>query len=157
MEKIYLRPMDQNDYDRWLPESKAEYAEEKERSGLSAADAQAEAEKSFSTLLPDGPRTSGQFMFSVVEKTSERVIGCFWWGLQKQGSEMKPWVYDVKLHEAHRGKGYGRATMIAGEATVRAEGYTTLGLHVFGHNSVARKLYESLDFVTTNVVMRKDL
>ena len=43
------------------------------------------------------------------------------------------------------------------QADVKEKGFSRLGLHVFGHNKVARKLYESLGFETTNVVMSKGL
>jgi ribosomal protein S18 acetylase RimI-like enzyme len=40
---------------------------------------------------------------------------------------------------------------------VRDKGNTQLRLHVFGNNAVARALYESLGFQTTNVMMSKSL
>jgi ribosomal protein S18 acetylase RimI-like enzyme len=40
---------------------------------------------------------------------------------------------------------------------VKNKGFEQLGLHVFGHNKIARALYESLGFETTNMVMSKKL
>jgi hypothetical protein len=39
----------------------------------------------------------------------------------------------------------------------RANGATTIGLNVFGHNAVARNLYASLGYEEAAVVMRKNL
>ncbi|GAK03983.1 hypothetical protein JCM19037_2352 [Geomicrobium sp. JCM 19037] len=36
-------------------------------------------------------------------------------------------------------------------------GISRLGLQVFGHNDVARRLYEKLDYEETNIIMKKDI
>jgi ribosomal protein S18 acetylase RimI-like enzyme len=43
------------------------------------------------------------------------------------------------------------------EDQARAAGASQIGLNVFGHNTVARHLYEALGYETTAVLMRKDL
>lgn len=157
MEKIYLRPIAHDEFVKWKAHSFESYKKEKEKSGLSPDDAQAVAERSFNGLLPNDELSPNQFIFSVIEKATEKVIGTLWWGLQGEGNAKSPWIYDIELHESSRGKGYGRATMLAAELIVKEKGFSKLGLHVFGHNKVARGLYESLGFQTTNVVMSKDL
>lgn len=48
--------------------------------------------------------------------------------------------------------------MIEIETIARQElGMKKIGLHVFGHNKVARGLYEKLGYETTNVVMAKTI
>jgi hypothetical protein len=47
--------------------------------------------------------------------------------------------------------------MVLGEEYARAQGAHTLGLSVFGFNTGARGLYESLGYETTSVKMRKKL
>ena len=47
--------------------------------------------------------------------------------------------------------------MEAAEAFVRDRGATRLSLNVFGYNTVARRLYESLDYQVLAVGMYKDL
>jgi ribosomal protein S18 acetylase RimI-like enzyme len=157
MEKIYLRPVSHDEFVKWKAQSFENYKKEKEKSGLSPEDAALVAERSFKTLLPEGETSPNQFIYSVIEKASGQVIGTLWWGLQGEGNGKSPWVYDIELQERFRGKGYGRATMLAAETSVKEKGYSKLGLHVFGHNTVARGLYDSLGFQVTNVVMSKDL
>ena len=43
------------------------------------------------------------------------------------------------------------------EAEARAEGATEIGLNVFGHNHVARKLYDSMGYTATAIRMKKNL
>ena len=50
-----------------------------------------------------------------------------------------------------RGAGRGRP------AEARRLNVRSIGLHVFGHNTGARKLYQRLGYRETSVVMRKDL
>lgn len=157
MEKIYLRPINREEFVKWKAHSFESYKKEKEKSGLSPEDAALIAERSFNSLLPKDELSENQFIYSVIEKASERVIGTLWWGLQGEGNSKSPWIYDIELKQSSRGKGYGRAAMLAVEAIVREKGYSKIGLHVFGHNKVAHGLYESLGFQTTNVVMSKHL
>ncbi|MDN3905792.1 GNAT family N-acetyltransferase [Arthrobacter sp. YD2] len=65
------------------------------------------------------------------------------------------WVSDIEIHEDHRGKGYGRAAMQLAEVAAAEQGAATLGLNVFGYNTVARDLYESLGYETVSMQMRK--
>lgn len=155
MEKIYLRPITHEEFVKWKAHSFENYAKEKEKSGLSPEDARADAEASFRKLLPEDEKSRNQFLFSVIEKATGRLIGTLWWGLQNNGKS--PWIYDIELYPESRGKGYGRATMLEAEKSVKEMGFNKLGLHVFGHNLVARSLYDSMGFKATNVVMSKDL
>ena len=42
------------------------------------------------------------------------------------------------------------------ESEVKSKKLTSIGLHVFGHNSAARKLYLNSGFVETNIIMKKN-
>ena len=47
--------------------------------------------------------------------------------------------------------------MLAAEDFVRAQGASSLSLNVFGNNTVARRLYESLGYQALAIAMRKNL
>ena len=47
--------------------------------------------------------------------------------------------------------------MLLAEHQARAHGATQLGLNVFGHNTVARQLYDSMGYELTAINMRKQL
>jgi ribosomal protein S18 acetylase RimI-like enzyme len=79
------------------------------------------------------------------------------WLADKKNEEEKDWyVYDIIVNEEFRGKGFGRLTMRAAEDFVKDQGGKRLGLNVFGPNTVARSLYESMDYQVMAVSMYKD-
>jgi len=61
------------------------------------------------------------------------------------------------VEEMFRGRGYGRSIMLLLEEKAREMGLKSLGLHVFGSNQVARRLYEAVGYEVTNVNMKKTL
>jgi RimJ/RimL family protein N-acetyltransferase len=56
-----------------------------------------------------------------------------------------------------RGRGVGQAALEALEAWARQAGFRQIGLHVFGSNATARRLYARIGYVEVNVTMQKDL
>ncbi|RZA07427.1 MAG: GNAT family N-acetyltransferase [Proteobacteria bacterium] len=157
MSQVFLRPMSTEEYAPWAAQSHEEYARDKRTQGLSEEEANAVAEKSMRTLLPQGPSSPDQYVSVVVDSISQEVVGSLWWGVQRESKEPLAWIYNIRIDEKNRGLGYGRAAMIAAEAEVKAKGFTRFGLHVFGYNLPARKLYQSLGFAEINVVMHKAL
>ncbi len=155
MSMVSLRPMTESEFGPWRSESQKNYAKDKVKEGFTPEDAAKVSEESFNRLLPEGIHTKDQNVYVVCD--GSRSVGILWWGTQKKGSKVNAWIYDIMIDEKERGKGYGRAAMIAAEADAKAKGMGELGLHVFGHNTIARGLYESLGFRTTNVVMAKEL
>ncbi len=149
--------MTEVDFMAWREISKINYAKDREKEGYTPEDAMALSEKSFQSLLPEGVLTKDQHLYLACDSENSSRVGILWWGLQKQGTNLLPWIYDIAIDEQQQGKGFGRATMLAAEVDVKAKGHSKLGLHVFGHNKTARSLYESLNFRTTNVIMQKDL
>jgi len=157
MSSLKLRAMTDVEFDAWNLHSRLNYAAEKEKEGLSAEDARNESEKSFARYLPNGKNTPDHYIYAVYLDDQEKVVGHLWWGMQNHGSKKIPWIFDIELNPIYRGKGFGRATMELAQGDVRAKGFDQLGLHVFGHNKVARSLYESMGFEAKNIVMNKKL
>ena len=65
------------------------------------------------------------------------------------------WLYDITIDPDERGKGFGRAAMVALESELRSLGHVTVTLNVWGGNVIARGLYTSLGYVEESVHMRK--
>ena len=61
------------------------------------------------------------------------------------------------VDETERGRGLGRAAMLALEAKVKELGYASVGLNVWGGNDVARALYRKLGYTEQSVGMTKTL
>jgi ribosomal protein S18 acetylase RimI-like enzyme len=52
-------------------------------------------------------------------------------------------VYDIRIDEGQRSRGFGRAAMIAVEAEATRRGIDRIALNVLGDNERARSLYRS--------------
>ena len=69
----------------------------------------------------------------------------------------RAFIYFIGIDERGRGKGYGKAAMLALEAAVKQKGADHIDLNVFGDNSTAIRLYEGLGYQPTAINMRKEL
>ncbi|MEP7356903.1 MAG: GNAT family N-acetyltransferase, partial [Anaerolineales bacterium] len=117
----------------------------------------------FHRLLPDGPATPDNFIYSLMapaskagEEAAPVSVGVLWFALP-------PWkppiafIYDFMIYEPYRRQGYGGEALRALEDKVKALGLDTIGLHVFAHNTAARALYEKAGYAVTNINMAKKL
>jgi mycothiol synthase len=56
------------------------------------------------------------------------------------------WLSEIEVAEGSRSRGYGSRMIAAGEADLVERGVRRIGLHVFGDNPGARRLYERLGY-----------
>jgi ribosomal protein S18 acetylase RimI-like enzyme len=156
--RVRLDPMTAAEYGRYLEPAIREYAHEKVISGeWEQHEALDLSRTDHARLLPDGLATHDQLLFTVRDEATEQRVGILWLALRRRGVKVEAYVYDVAIDEEMRGRGYGRATMLACLDAARKLGAETVGLHVFGHNAAARALYASLGFEPTNIRMTLDL
>ena len=80
-----------------------------------------------------------------------------WWAEADKAGGREAYVYNVTIEETARRRGYARAALLELERVAREGGVHHVGLHVFGHNHGARRLYESLGFEPTSITLRKIL
>jgi len=140
----------------WLERSRAEYARDLVTLGHTSEDAHRQAGESMAHSFPSGAPTSDHAVFDVVDEAGVSV-GYLWIGPDTSDDAGAWWVWDIVIDADKRGRGLGRMAMLLGEEYARARGAHTLGLSVFGFNTGARGLYESLGYETTSVKMRKKL
>lgn len=138
----------------WLAATSAEYVLSRIKAGDTPEQAQANSDQSNETFFPGGVPAAGQLVNEVL--AGGEVVGFLWVGPKDAGS-LDWWVWDIEINAEHRGRGFGRSAMVLGEELALAHGAVTLGLNVFGYNTNARALYESLGYQTTAVQMRKPL
>jgi len=154
---ITLRAMTPTEYEAWLDTSTDEYALEKVKAGnWPADDAKARALAEYAGYLPQGTATAGHHLFTIAD-AEDRAVGMIWIATDVHKTPGRCWIYDLRVDEHQRRRGHARAAMLAIEAVAREHGQTVIGLHVFGHNTGARALYESLGYGVTNVNMAKPL
>ena len=153
---VRLESIREPEYATWLAQSMAEYVEERVQAGnYHPNEALQRAEQQFRELLPQGPATPSQHLFSIVDATTSDRVGVIWFAEKQRGPRLEAFVYDLVVLELFRRRGYARAAMIAIEHEVRQFGINRIGLHVFGHNRGAWALYDQLGYEVTNVQMAK--
>jgi len=148
-----LRRMDQDEFARWLPIMRDSYAEDIVRSGSDEDAARRKAIEDTEQLFPGERPSPDQYVF-VVEADGE-AVGDLWFAERATGLGRCLWIYDIRIDEAYRGRGYGREAMLLAEVEARQRGYNRIGLNVFGNNDVARSLYRSLGYEENAIVMSK--
>jgi ribosomal protein S18 acetylase RimI-like enzyme len=152
--KITLEPMPEDEFATWLLPSVRDLAAENVKCGRWAPEEALEMAKvEFRTMLPDAVHTRGQLLYTVRDTASGTGVGTVWIAMQRKANRPEAYIYDLVIGEEYRGRGYGRAAMLAAIERARELGAESVGLHVFGHNRVARELYASLGFVETNIQM----
>jgi len=161
---ITLEAISPAEYKTWLTQAIRDYADDTVSSGnWDASEALDRSAAEFHRLLPDGPATPDNFVYSLTapnanggDEPAPVSVGVLWFALP-------PWkppiafIYDFLIYEPYRRHGYGEAALRALEEKVKALGLDTIGLHVFAHNTAARALYEKAGNAVTNINMAKKL
>ncbi|MFI6850340.1 GNAT family N-acetyltransferase [Kitasatospora sp. NPDC050467] len=124
--------------------------------GQTPEDAYRHADESMAHSFPSGAPRPGHVVLDVVDGTGA-AVGYLWIGPGTSDDAGAWWVWDIAIDADERGRGFGRMAMVLGEEYARAQGAHTLGLSVFGFNTGARGLYESLGYETASVKTLKRL
>ena len=153
---VTLRSLDTEHFPAWLARSRAAYARDLVAAGHTAVAAHRHADESLARSFPSGTPGPGHAVFDVVDDGGA-TAGHLWIGPDTSDDAGAWWVWDIAIDADKRGRGLGRSAMVLGEEYAQARGAHTLGLSVFGFNTGARGLYESLGYQTTSVRMLKRL
>jgi len=147
--------MTRAEFDEWLPRQLAGYAAQIIASGaMPESEAWDKARRDTARAFSAGYDTPRQVLFRVM--AGQQAVGWLWLGVPGPDPDpLMAWVYDIEVDENFRGRGYGRAAMLLAETEARNRGMTSLGLNVFGQNTTARALYESLGYDVTSLQMKK--
>lgn len=152
-----LEPMTEEEFQSWQVRSRAAYAADKMRAnGFTREEAERIAEEDFRRYLPEGLRSPDSHLYSF-KNAGGAVLGFIWYGVRGAANNRRAFILDVIIEEEHRGRGLGRKMMELLEEKIREQGLGRVGLHVFGYNEPAIRLYRSLGYATTDLVMEKEL
>ncbi len=155
---IRLRPLRPDEFDAFLQAAREGYTDDiAANSGRAPAEARAKADADLAALLPDGLATAGQHIEAIVDASSGEPLGRLWFAERGDDGERHIFLYAIEIDTEHRGRGAGRAAMLAFEDEARALGYDVVKLNVFGGNARARGLYHSLGYAEAAVEMTKRL
>ena len=152
---VTLRPMTEAEYAEMRAAIEENYAQDVARAmDVPIEEARAIAAKQFADLLKDGLATEGQYLWKVVAD-EDGAVGDLWTFVDP--GKRRAFIYFIGIDERYRGKGYGKAAMLALEAAVTPKGADHIDLNVFGDNTTAIRLYEGLGYRPTAMNMRKML
>lgn len=153
-----LVPMNEDEFQMYLEYSIQDYAQEHIKAGRwSEEEALEEATQEYQHLLPQGLQTPKHFLLMIVDDKLGKNVGILWFTLRERAGESTAFVYDVRIFEEFRRRGYASQAFQLLEKRVADLGANSIGLHVFGHNTAAREMYTGLGYVETNVQMVKQL
>jgi ribosomal protein S18 acetylase RimI-like enzyme len=153
---ITLEPMTQAQFESYLERAVPEYAQAHVDAGDCDADTALDrAREDYVSLLPAGLASEDQHLFVIRAEGEPEPIGMVWFALREDGGGKSAFIWDFRIDESKRGKGYGRATLERIDEQLRAMGARWVGLNVMGHNHRARALYEKHGFRVTGIGMRK--
>jgi ribosomal protein S18 acetylase RimI-like enzyme len=107
-------------------------------------------------LLPEGLATPNNYVWSINRVSDRASVGMLWIAAIEKPTPHS-WIYNLEIDAPFRRHGYAEQAMIKLESEVRRLGLGQIRLHVFGHNSAARPLYEKPGYGPTNIVMVKRL
>jgi len=149
---ISLRPLREDEFAAWNAAHERRYADGMVAfAGMTREAAEQKAAADAAAVLPDGLATKGTRLWTIED--DGRVVGAVFLGVREGGA----WLYDIVVDEEERGRGVGRAAMLALEAELRALGFASVTLNVWGGNEIARSLYRALGYSEQSVWMRKTL
>lgn len=150
--------MEEGEFETYLFELVKGYAADHVRGGRwSEEEAMGEAWKEVRSLVPQGVKTPGHDFYTIHDPDVPEGVGHIWIARRSEGPLNYAFIYDFGIDEAYRRQGYGEAAVRAAEEKVREMGLSRISLHVFGHNATAIRLYERVGYLTTNVLMAKEL
>jgi GNAT superfamily N-acetyltransferase len=153
---VRLRPMRDDEFTAWLPLMRDDYTRSMtEEGGVSPDSARERAAAQVEQLFPGERPAIDQLVFVI--EADGAAVGELWLADRDDVLERCLFVYQLHVAETHRGRGYGKAAMLLVEEEARRRGIDRVALSVFGRNTVARRLYQSLGYTENAVAMSKSL
>ncbi|MDC3414160.1 GNAT family N-acetyltransferase [Aquibacillus sp. 3ASR75-11] len=150
---VRLEKMNSVEFQQYLSYAIKNFADEQIKSGIWEQQGSiSRAKNEYIKLLPEGEKTENNNLFTI--RDGDQEVGMIWLA---QRTNEKGFIYDINIWEGNQGKGYGKQAMKELEIAAKKIGLKSIGLHVFGHNKVARDLYEKLGYIETNIRMEKTL
>jgi ribosomal protein S18 acetylase RimI-like enzyme len=128
-----------------------------EDAAMSPQEAEEKATSDHAALFPGRKPQTDHHMYVVEDESGDPVGHLFWAKRSAPGSGPRAFLYQIRIDERFRGRGYGREAMELLEDEVRAEGLPGVDLNVWGRNDLARSLYRKLGFEERAVFMTKEL
>ncbi|MEB2298955.1 GNAT family N-acetyltransferase [Lysinibacillus xylanilyticus] len=153
---ITLQPMNQEEFKQYISYAIEDYAKDKVASGNWSEDEAIDlSRESFERLLPKDEKTENNHLLSIFH--NDILVGMIWISQKAPTNPSEGFIYDFVIFEQYQGQGYGKKAMKEAEIIAKELGMNKIGLNVFGHNKIARGLYEKMGYEITNITMAKTI
>jgi len=153
---ITLKNMNQEEFKQYISFAVEDYAKDKIASGNWSEDEAIDlSKKSFDQLLPKDEKTENNHLFSIFN--NDILVGMIWIAQKGPTKPNEGFIYDFMIFEQYQGQGYAKKAMKEIETIAKELGINKIGLNVFGHNKIARGLYEKMGYEITNITMAKTI
>ena len=152
---IELKELTEEEIAPYFQELWEAYRAELIAAGFSQGYAEENVETNKKAVFPNGVLQPGNFIFYAFSGNDR--VGKLWLTTATRDGKVDWSIYDIETFSEFRGKGFGRQIMVEAEKFVRDSGGDSISLSVFGNNTAARNLYESLNYETIRVGMKKSL
>ena len=150
---VKLIPVEQAVFEAYLEEDIQRYAQAHVEAGnWEPSQALEKSRKEHQQLLPDGLESRNQYLFSIID-ASDQKLGILWVNIENG----RAFIYDFRIDEAQRGKGYGKQGLMALDEKLKSMNVESVALHVFGDNITAQELYKKTGYQITGIHMKKVL
>lgn len=151
-----LIPITKEKFKLWLSRQTEAYIQDKMKAnGYTRTEAEEICHKQMKELLPNGMESKDQHIFEIDD--GMQTLGFLWFAVIGAENNRRAFVYDIVIEKEFQGKGFGKTAMKLLEAEVLKLGLNRIGLHVFGHNHIARNLYDSLGYEIQDLVLEKKI
>ena len=101
-----------------------------------------------------GPATPDNHLFTILDADAA-AVGVLWFAVKTRFNARIAYVFDVSIRPKRQRQGHALRAFQALDEEVRSLGLAGIALHVFGHNTAARALYDKLGFEATNISLYK--
>jgi ribosomal protein S18 acetylase RimI-like enzyme len=153
---VHFRQMTEPEYEDFRERSVPDYADDLVRSrGMSPEAALRASSETYPATLADAVAPGRTWVLRALDAEGQ-AVGWLWLGPDPFRAD-GVFVYDIEIDESQRGRGLGKATMLAAEDVAREAGLRHIRLNVFGWNTRAEGLYRSLGYTTGSTQLGKPL
>lgn len=147
---LQLRALQPSEFQRFIDFFCPIYADTLLQANIanSYVDAYRIIESDLKYLFPNGEQTPDQHIYDVYRDS--QTVGVLWLGDRPyhRTPYSQAWIYYIEVVPQHRSEGIGSQILQWAEEYCAQQKIPRLGLNVFAHNPLAKKLYERVGFKT---------
>ena len=100
--------------------------------------------------LSAGVETKENYLFKIKRTEDNKIIGEIWFGIIKTDGKKQGFLFDIHIVDEEQNKAYGKETLRMIETEIAKLGYSSIRLHVFRSNKIARSLYKKIGYKEFN-------